>query len=64
MDGGIEKAREVVERLYTDLWPKNATKVRRKDFKTKLQEATQRISKGLPVYALEDSSRYAVMKLF
>ena len=46
VDGGIEKARAVVERLYTDLWPKNATKVRRKDFKTKLQEATQRISKG------------------
>ena len=52
VDGGIEKARAVVERLYTDLWPKNATKVRRKDFKTKLQEATQRISKGLPCMRL------------
>lgn len=64
VDGGIEKAREVVERLYTDLWPKNATKVRRKDFKTKLQEATQRISKGLPVYALEDSYGPEHAKIF
>lgn len=32
VDGGIEKARAVVERLYTDLWPKNATKVRRQGF--------------------------------
>ena len=64
VDGGIEKARAVVERLYTDLWPKNATKVRRKDFKTKLQEATQRISKGLPVYALEDSYGPEHAKIF
>ena len=64
VDGGIEKARAVVERLYTDLWPKNATKVRRKDFKTKLQEATQRISTGLPVYALEDSYGPEHAKIF
>ena len=35
IDGGIDSARAVVERLYADLWPKSAAKVRRKDFKTK-----------------------------
>lgn len=64
LDGGIEKARAVVERLYADLWPKNAAKVRRKDFKTKLQEATQRLSKGLPVYVLEDSCGPEHAKVF
>ena len=64
VDGGIEEARAVVERLYADLWPKSAAKVRRKDFKTKLQEATQRISKGLPVYTLEDSCGPEHAKIF
>ena len=64
LDGGIEQARGVVERLYENLWPRNAAKVRRKDFKTKLQEATQRISKGLPVYVLEDSTGPEHAKIF
>ncbi|MEG2139985.1 MAG: ribonuclease III [Bilophila sp.] len=55
LDGGMDEARAVIERLYEELWPVSATRIRRKDFKTKLQEATQRQSKGLPVYVLEDS---------
>ena len=64
IDGGIDSAPAVVERLYAELWPKSAAKVRRKDFKTKLQEATQRLSKGLPVYTLEDSRGPEHAKIF
>lgn len=64
LDGGIEFAREVVERLYADLWPESASTARRKDYKTKLQEATQRLSRGLPVYVLEDSCGPEHAKIF
>lgn len=44
--------------------PRTPRRYGAKDFKTKLQEATQRISKGLPVYALEDSYGPEHAKIF
>ena len=64
IDGGMANARAVIERLYAELWPHSAENIRRKDFKTKLQEATQRISKGLPVYVLEESCGPEHAKIF
>lgn len=56
LDGGFQNAVNVVERLYASLWPAAPGKVKRKDFKTRLQEVTQRISRGLPVYTQEGTS--------
>lgn len=64
LDGGMDRARTVIEQLYAGLWPESATRVRRKDFKTKLQETTQRLSKGLPIYVLEDSQGPEHARLF
>ena len=55
LDGGIAAARQIVETLYKDIWPKASVPVPpgRKDDKTLLQEATQKFSgaaRGLPVY--------------
>lgn len=56
LDGGFSCARDVISRLYEGHWPERAEKTRRKDCKTRLQEATQRESQGLPCYVLESSS--------
>lgn len=55
LDGGFEAGRKTVTTLFAGRWPRNAEKCRRKDFKTRLQEATQRLSRGLPTYILEES---------
>lgn len=56
LDGGFSGARDVIARLYEGRWPERADRTRRKDFKTRLQEATQRTSQGLPTYVLESST--------
>ena len=56
LDGGFQEALKVVDRLYAPLWPTAPGRIKRKDFKTRLQEVTQRISRGLPVYMQEDAS--------
>ena len=55
LDGGFDAARAVIERLFTGLWPNTVEPASRKDFKTLLQEATQRLLHVLPVYVLIDS---------
>ncbi len=55
LDGGFKAGRKVIAGLFAESWPRNAEKTRRKDFKTRLQEVTQRLSRGLPVYTLEES---------
>lgn len=64
LDGGMEEARQVIEHLYEDQWPSTTVAVHRKDFKTRLQEATQQLSKELPVYALEDMQGPEHAKIF
>ncbi len=55
LDGGFEAGRKVVDGLFAESWPQSTEKTRRKDFKTRLQETTQRLNRGLPVYSLEES---------
>lgn len=58
LDGGFGAAYAFVERLYAGRWPKEAEKPRRKDYKTSLQEATQRLpetQRGLPLYIPDGS---------
>lgn len=57
LDAGFIKASRVVLRIYKTRWPRDMASLKRKDFKTQLQEATQRQeveARGLPVYVLED----------
>jgi len=58
LDGGLAAARQVVEKLYRDRWPDGpaAAAPPQKDYKTLLQEKTQRLdglARGLPVYAAD-----------
>jgi ribonuclease-3 len=55
LDGGFEASKQVILRLYKDLWPASIHGPRRKDFKSKLQEATQQLFKDRPKYSLVDS---------
>ncbi len=55
LDGGFFAARRVIEYLYTDHWPKHTQPAQTKDYKTQLQEHTQRLCKALPVYSLMKS---------
>ncbi len=64
LDGGMDRARAVIELLYANRWPQGTANVRRKDYKTKLQEATQRTHKDLPVYALEGTRGPEHAKIF
>ncbi|MBO4311733.1 MAG: ribonuclease III [Desulfovibrionaceae bacterium] len=59
LDGGLPAARGVVGRLFEDRWPAAAIMPVKKDYKTRLQECTQRLkgaSRGLPVYAQAEPS--------
>lgn len=56
LDGGHDAACRVVERVFGRHWAGVAESVPGKDFKTRLQEATQRMYKERPVYALVGSS--------
>ena len=55
LDGGHDAARSVVARLYGSIWPSCAMPPKGKDYKTKLQEATQALLGTLPVYVQLDS---------
>jgi ribonuclease-3 len=54
----------VVDRLYAGRWPECVEPESRKDFKSRLQEATQRLLRVLPVYALTGSAGPEHDKLF
>ena len=56
LDGGFQHSRRVILPLYRDLWPASIQGRRRKDFKSRLQEATQQLFKDRPKYSLIDSS--------
>ena len=63
-DGGFQSAVKVIERLYASLWPSAVGRSKRKDFKTRLQEVTQRVDRGLPVYVQEGASGPEHAKIF
>lgn len=56
LDGGFEAARNVVHNLLGSRMPDTSELPRVKDFKTRLQEHTQRESGGRPVYSLVDTA--------
>jgi len=55
LDGGFAAAQTVIERLFGGMWPEAVEPARQKDFKSRLQEATQRILRSLPTYSLVES---------
>ncbi len=55
LDGGFEKTQEVILHLYGQLWPDKSEVQPRKDYKSKLQEITQKLYKDRPVYSLIES---------
>ena len=64
LDGGLEAAQACVNFLYDGQWPVPPETFRPRDFKSLLQEATQRIWKARPTYALEDSHGPEHAKLY
>jgi ribonuclease III, bacterial len=55
LDGGFAKSVEVIEMLFSPLWPNHIGKVKSKDAKSRLQEITQQLFKDRPVYFLVSS---------
>ncbi len=55
LDGGYESAKKIVLRCFKDLWPVRCMDQAKKDFKSSLQEITQRKFKERPRYILVDS---------
>lgn len=64
LDGGHEEASALIHRLYADRWPAPETDKKSKDYKTRLQEATQAILHSLPVYVPLSSSGPEHAKIF
>jgi ribonuclease-3 len=56
LDADFSAAKTVVERLFAGHWPESVEPAGAKDFKSRLQEATQRLLRVLPVYALTGSA--------
>lgn len=64
LDGGLDSAQTCVNFLFEGLWPSPPETFRPKDFKSLLQEATQRIWKARPSYALGSSHGPEHAKLY
>jgi len=64
LDGGYAGAQTAVEALFGDLWPEEVEPARARDFKSRLQELTQRENKARPVYRLLGSFGPEHEKLF
>ncbi len=54
-DGGYAEAQKVITQIFNSRWPSDLGQSQEKDYKTKLQEATQRTHKDRPIYALQGS---------
>ncbi len=52
LDGGYAAARRFVAETFCDVWPARPLAPKSKDFKSRLQEYTQKTHKARPVYAL------------
>ncbi|MFZ5427951.1 MAG: ribonuclease III [Thermodesulfobacteriota bacterium] len=63
-DGGFEAARGVVRKVFASLWPERIEEPKARDFKSRLQEFTQREHKSRPIYRLLGSSGPEHEKLF
>lgn len=64
LDGGFEAAKEVILSAFADRWPEITEGPAAKDYKSRLQEATQHILKDRPTYVLSGSSGPEHEKVF
>lgn len=64
LDGGHEAASSLITHLYKGRWPEAGTERKNKDYKTRLQEATQALLHSLPVYVPLSSSGPEHAKVF
>lgn len=55
LDGGVEAAASLIERLFAEPLQRAAAQLDRLDFKTLLQELTARLFDAAPVYVLSES---------
>ncbi len=55
LDGGFEAAKQVITGLFARHWPQEAEPPKAKDYKSQLQELTQRLHKARPIYRLTGS---------
>lgn len=56
LDGGYKAARRFVGKTFQDAWPARSMAPKSKDFKSRLQEYTQKHYKARPVYTLLGSN--------
>jgi len=64
LDGGYLEARRVVVALFSSRWPEDVDPPKARDFKSRLQEQTQRDHRLRPIYRLMGSSGPEHEKLF
>jgi len=64
VDGGFEAAKSVVRTLFASRWPEEEEPTKARDFKSRLQELTQRDHKSRPIYRLLGSFGPEHEKLF
>lgn len=63
-DGGFAAAQRAVGRIFASHWPEALEKPQANNAKSRLQELTQRLFKGCPVYALAGASGPEHAKIF
>lgn len=63
-DGGFAAAAQAVERLFADRWPQSAVAAVSKDYKTRLQEASQQRFGAVPQYVRVGSHGPEHAKIF
>lgn len=64
LDGGYAEALRVIAHLFRDRWPDEPEGGRSKDYKSRLQEFTQKRYKARPVYSLAGSKGPEHEKIF
>lgn len=64
LDGGFEAAKRVVLELFSERWPGTPEITAAKDYKSRLQEETQRLFRERPVYVLHSTKGPEHAKVF
>jgi ribonuclease III len=64
LDGGFEAGLDLIRLLFRKIWPLEAEVPVFKDYKTRLQELTQKLFQDRPVYALVESAGPEHAKLY
>ncbi len=64
LDSGFENAKRVVAEIFRDRWPENTVMQVAKDYKSRLQEETQRLFQARPVYVLTGTEGPEHEKIF